>query len=199
MGAILLIGFSAFKLTSKIVREHRVTPSLVARNFFRGLVTVQISMIRLVLLCFGLGLRVVSAILTHLHVPRFHHAGDSDDEGDSDDDEDVSFGTYDSSDNEERARQEAKRQRYELLLRRRQHRSAPHGNDFEMLFDQMERDREEKLCVICQDKEKCIMMLPCRHLCVCQGCRELWRSQASQGKKCPMCRKHVRQTIKAYL
>ncbi len=61
----------------------------------------------------------------------------------------------------------------------------------------MERDREDKLCVICQDKEKCIMILPCRHLCICQDCQGPLLAQDSVS--CPICRKPLRQTIKAYL
>ena len=32
----------------------------------------------------------------------------------------------------------------------------------DMLLREVEREREDKLCVICVDKEKCIMILPCR-------------------------------------
>ena len=30
------------------------------------------------------------------------------------------------------------------------------------LLREVEREREDKLCVVCQDQEKCIMILPCR-------------------------------------
>ena len=30
------------------------------------------------------------------------------------------------------------------------------------LLREVEREREDKLCVVCQDREKCIMILPCR-------------------------------------
>ncbi len=163
-----------------------------------------------------LTLRCVLTTLAHMHVPRFHHAGDSDQEDDDDNDEDADIvGPYDSSDNEERERQEQKRRNYELLLRRKREKRGrgrggggdddedEDGEDVEdMLLEQVEREREDKLCAICQDREKCIMMLPCRHLCVCQDCQFLWQQhqRAQQApRKCPICRKGVRQTIKAYL
>ena len=64
------------------------------------------------------------------------------------------------------------------------------------LLREVERGREDKLCCICQDMEKCIMMLPCRHLCICERCQHLLRNH---GNSCPMCRKQVKQMIKAYL
>ena len=165
---------------------------------------------------FSLTLRCVLTTLSHVHVPRFHHAGDSDQEDaeeDEENDEEADLlGPYDSSDNEERERQEQKRRNYELLLRRKRER-RPRGQDGDddgdddddledMLLQQVEREREDKLCAICQDKEKCIMMLPCKHLCVCQDCHDRWqRHQRAQQapRKCPICRKVVRQTIKVYL
>ena len=34
---------------------------------------------------------------------------------------------------------------------------------------EVEREREDKLCCICHNQDKCMMMLPCRHLCICAG------------------------------
>lgn len=106
----------------------------------------------------------------------------------------------DSSDNEEHERQVQKRRHYTRLLQRRQNKKRlnDQNEDVEdMLFEQVEREREDKLCVICQDNEKCIMILPCRHLCICQDCQEPLRRRGNN--MCPICRRNVRQTIKAYL
>ena len=66
----------------------------------------------------------------------------------------------------------------------------------DQLLREVEREREDKLCCICQDQEKCIMMLPCRHLCICASCQEPLRTHRNT---CPICRKQVKQMIKAYL
>ena len=110
-------------------------------------------------------------------------------------------GPVDDSDNEETARVDQKRRNYDILLQRRQRRTKKRlddsGEDVEdLLFEQVEREREDKLCVICQDQEKCIMILPCRHLCICQACQGPLQAA---NNNCPICRKNVRQTIKAYL
>jgi hypothetical protein len=154
-------------------------------------------------------IRMIKVTLTHLHVTRFHHAGDSDDEEEVDNQGLV--GHYDESDDNENERITHKRRNYDLLIQRRQERrlksrkrcSGKGANDKdndadveEMLFEQVEREREDKLCVVCQDKEKCIMILPCRHLCICQDCQG---PMQLQNNHCPICRRLVRQTIKAYL
>merc|ERR1712020_633779 len=71
----------------------------------------------------------------------------------------------------------------------------------EILLEQVEREREDKLCVICQDQEKCIMILPCRHLCICQDCQAnlLQRNNQAHSRSCPFCRRPIKQMIKAYL
>lgn len=47
---------------------------------------------------------------------------------------------------------------------------------------------DEALCVVCQDRDKCVVLFPCRHLCVCEPCaRELQRL----GQFCPLCRRFV--------
>ena len=58
----------------------------------------------------------------------------------------------------------------------------------DQLLREVEREREDKL--------KCIMMLPCRHLCICASCQEPLRTHRNT---CPICRKPVKQMIKAYL
>ena len=41
-------------------------------------------------------------------------------------------------------------------------------------------------CVICMSEPKCVMALPCRHMCLCRDCADIIRQQ--QHGKCPICR-----------
>ena len=205
IGAIL-ITISLFRLTQKLIQNNSLSVAQVLRFSLRAFCFIYMNIIKCVVLCIRGVIGMVKMTLTHLHVTRFHHAGDSDAEEEVDNQ--GLIGHYDESDDNENERMNDKRRNYDLLLKRRQERkrgsrkrcSGKGGNADEnvedMLFEQVEREREDKLCVICQDKEKCIMILPCRHLCICQDCQGPLQLQ---NNHCPICRRLVRQTIKAYL
>lgn len=52
--------------------------------------------------------------------------------------------------------------------------------------------REEDACVVCLDKKKVVLIYPCGHLCVCQGCANKLEGQ------CPVCRGKVTDVVKVY-
>lgn len=57
-------------------------------------------------------------------------------------------------------------------------------------------EKDERVCVICQERNKCILILPCRHLCVCTVCNlKLRRYNAT----CPICRGTVQKTMKVFV
>lgn len=64
------------------------------------------------------------------------------------------------------------------------------------LLHQLEQEQESKLCVVCQDRRKCVIILPCRHLCLCMECCTVVRSELGT---CPVCRQVVRRTLKIYV
>jgi hypothetical protein len=64
------------------------------------------------------------------------------------------------------------------------------------LLHQLEQEEESKLCVVCQDRKKCVIVLPCRHLCLCVECCIVIRGGLGT---CPMCRQVVRRTMKIYI
>ena len=46
-------------------------------------------------------------------------------------------------------------------------------------------------CVICMEKEPCILFIQCRHICVCLSCET-----TKPSLKCPFCRSEILQKIK---
>lgn len=51
------------------------------------------------------------------------------------------------------------------------------------------------LCVICHDKIKLIVLLPCRHLCLCRDC---FKQLRRYRQECPMCREPYHHSIQVY-
>ncbi len=48
---------------------------------------------------------------------------------------------------------------------------------------------DDALCLICLTESRGVMMLPCRHVCLCSGCAQEMRGHAAF--KCPVCRSDV--------
>ncbi|CAN0251080.1 unnamed protein product [Phaeothamnion confervicola] len=56
-----------------------------------------------------------------------------------------------------------------------------------------EAAREQTLCCICRDRAKSVLLLPCRHLCLCRQC-----AQHDTLGACPICRVTVMDRIAVY-
>ena len=54
-------------------------------------------------------------------------------------------------------------------------------------------EREQRLCVVCQEAEKTTLLMPCRHLCLCGGC-----SARPEVALCPLCRAPIADRIAVY-
>ncbi|XP_063877224.1 uncharacterized protein LOC135109646 isoform X2 [Scylla paramamosain] len=65
-----------------------------------------------------------------------------------------------------------------------------------LLYQELEEERESRLCVVCQDEVKCVILLPCRHLCLCDRCT-IAITRRREG--CPVCRQRIRETMKVFL
>lgn len=50
------------------------------------------------------------------------------------------------------------------------------------------------LCCICMERNKCILLVPCRHLCMCEPC-----SASGMVVACPICRQDIQHAIKVFL
>lgn len=185
------------RYTIRTIRERSITWRSVLRALLWLVCTTYILIFSSIARCMGLTLRAMELTVSNLRVPMFAHAGDSDDE---EEDRENLLGALEDSDDEENERQATKRKNYEMLRERASRKRGSRRGSIDSMEDQLmrevEREREDKLCCICQDQEKCIMMLPCRHLCICSSCQEPLRTHRNT---CPICRKQVKQMIKAYL
>merc|ERR1711871_1719083 len=47
-------------------------------------------------------------------------------------------------------------------------------------------EAERTLCVICTENQQSVVLMPCRHLCLCREC-----SKSPGVDKCPICRKPI--------
>lgn len=57
-------------------------------------------------------------------------------------------------------------------------------------------DAADALCVICQERQKCILTLPCRHICLCsECCLRLYGYQ----RTCPICRRFIYHSVTVYI
>lgn len=64
--------------------------------------------------------------------------------------------------------------------------------DVKKLKAQIHRLEEEKVCVVCQERGRSVLILPCRHFCMCDECAV--RIVYGDGM-CPVCRTGIRKFI----
>lgn len=72
------------------------------------------------------------------------------------------------------------------------------GNE-ESLQRQLELERDKTLCVVCQDQVKKILLLPCRHMCICVMCANHITSIVHWNRRvCPLCRTRIGSLVEVY-
>ena len=75
--------------------------------------------------------------------------------------------------------------------------SQPEENQtIEAPMKQQEDLDDSELCVVCISNPKRVLLLPCRHMCVCVGCCE---SVLQVEPLCPLCRAHVETHIEVFM
>lgn len=62
-----------------------------------------------------------------------------------------------------------------------------------LIRNELGQQREQRLCIVCQEKEKCVVLLPCRHMCLCEDC-----ANHEALAQCPLCRKPIAHKIGVY-
>ncbi len=63
-------------------------------------------------------------------------------------------------------------------------------------------DEEElnRKCVVCQDQVKTVLVLPCKHMCLCVDCAHTIASSRSRIRRvCPLCRGRIHTVMNVYL
>jgi ATP-dependent DNA helicase PIF1 len=58
-------------------------------------------------------------------------------------------------------------------------------------FEYKQDIEEDKLCVVCKENSKNVVLLPCRHMCLCKICSE-------NINKCPICRKDINEYMQVF-
>ena len=64
----------------------------------------------------------------------------------------------------------------------------------------IEDEKERRKCVVCQDHNKSVLILPCRHMCLCVRCgNQIARSRNRERRICPLCRRNIETIMDVFI
>jgi hypothetical protein len=75
-----------------------------------------------------------------------------------------------------------------ILAIAKQNKLAQQLQELENLKREKEQLQEQQLCVVCTDRNISVVLLPCRHRCMCHDCSNVL-------SKCPICRQLIEQRL----
>ncbi|CAH1785337.1 unnamed protein product [Owenia fusiformis] len=74
------------------------------------------------------------------------------------------------------------------------------GKDPNDVERQLENERDKRLCVVCQDNVKNVLIMPCKHMCLCVTCAHaIVSSRLVNRRICPLCRVQIREVMDVYV
>ncbi|XP_013402763.1 uncharacterized protein LOC106168294 [Lingula anatina] len=74
------------------------------------------------------------------------------------------------------------------------------GSNPDTLVRQLESERDKRLCVVCQDQVKCVLILPCKHMCLCVHCaHQITAARMANRRICPLCRTRIEKVMNVYV
>ncbi|RYG94958.1 hypothetical protein EON65_56680 [archaeon] len=53
---------------------------------------------------------------------------------------------------------------------------------------------QQRLCTICMEDDRTVLLMPCRHLCLCSKC-----SEQSMLQLCPICRNRIQEKVTVFI
>lgn len=134
--------------------------------------------------------------------------GSDEDSDDDDEDDDESEGSLnsqtfssDDSDHEIEVQLPSPAERYSLRSRSstpsRAQKLEMSTHEYEI---EIEREKDKRKCVVCQDQTKSVLVLPCRHMCLCVDCaNRIVRSRLIERRVCPLCRQRIQKVIHVFV
>ena len=67
------------------------------------------------------------------------------------------------------------------------------------LKHELELEKDKRLCVVCQDNVKNILLMPCRHVCMCRQCLREIRQGRLGLLQCPLCRTRIESSLEVFV
>jgi hypothetical protein len=57
-------------------------------------------------------------------------------------------------------------------------------------------EQDVTLCIVCEDAKKVVVLLPCKHVCLCKMCASACLFKTLH--ECPMCRETINDSMEVY-